>query len=195
MKPHIIGLQSAVHKITRIHFAFIFLYMVTLVAFDSWNLIAHEAVVWRWQAASSLLIVNAICWYVARTTFQGKTPYKLAVMLIVVADILFISLNVYWQRGMAGKAVALFAVPILISAILHSRRAILATATLASAAYSYAAVRYFHLNYGEGYKVELYGEIALYCGMFYIFALLLMEIIKPHASAPSLKAKSGRGNR
>lgn len=153
--------------------------MATLVAFDSWNLIAHEAVVWRWQAVSSVLIVNAICWYVARSDLKGQTPYKLIVLALVLADIAFASVNVYWQRGMASKAVALFAVPILISAILHSRRAILATATLASAAYSYTAVRYFHLHYGEGFKVELYGEIALYCGVFYILALLLLEIIKP----------------
>ena len=176
------SLQTAVQKITKIHFAYVGLYMASLVAFDSWNLIAHEGVVWRWQAASTLLVVNAVCWYLARTKLSGRMPYKLVALALVVADIIFASFNVSWERGMASKSVVLFAVPIVIAAVLHSRRAILAATTFSAAAYSFVMVRYFHLHYGEGFKVELYGTIALYCGLFYILAMLLMAIIKPQTT-------------
>ncbi len=185
MKTDSNSLQAAVHRITQIHFAYIVLYMVSLIAFDSWNLITHEGIVWRWQAASSLLIVNAVGWYLARTNLKGKTPYKLIVLALIIGDIVFACLNVTWERGMASKSVALFAVPIVIAAILHSRRAILATTTFSAAAYSLVTVKYFHLNYGEGLKVQLYGTILFYCGLFYILALMLMLVIKSPAAKNS----------
>lgn len=176
MKNQVNSLQAGVQKITRIHFAYVGLYIASIVAFDSWNLITHEGIVWRWQAAAALLVLNAVCWYVARTSFTKRTPYKLVVFALVVADILFAAQNVYWERGMASKAVALFIVPLVASAVLQSRRAILATAMFCFAAYSGVAVRYFHMHYGEGFKVELYGTILIYGGLFFIAALLLLAV-------------------
>lgn len=168
------NLQAGVQKTTRIHFAYVALYMASTMAFDTWNLITHEGIVLRWEAAALLLVLNAVCWYVARTAFATKLPYKLVIMALVIADIMFAAQNVTWERGMASKAVVLFIVPLVLSAVLQSRRAILATATFCFAAYSFVLVRYFHLHYGEGFKVELYGTILLYSGVFFIAALLLV---------------------
>jgi hypothetical protein len=179
MKKLTNSLQASVLKVTRVHFLYVGVYIASIVAFDTWNLITHEGIVWRWEAAALLLIINAVCWYVARSAFAGRLPYKLVVLALVVADIMFAAQNVYWERGMASKAVALFVVPIVLSAVLQSRRAILATATFCFAAYSFVLVRYFHLHYGEGFKVELYGTILLYCGVFFITALLLLAIRPP----------------
>ena len=187
MKPKTTTLQNAVLSMTRSHFAFVGLYMLSIIIFDSWNLIAHEGIVWRWQAASALLILNAICWYMARTTFSSRQVYKLTAFALIVADAIFASMNVYWQRGMASPLVILFAVPIVAAAVLHSRRAIWAAASVSVAAYSYTAVRYFHLHYGEGLKVELYGHVILFCGIFYILALFLTIIIKPQVTSQKSK--------
>lgn len=156
--------------------------------FDSWNLITHEAVVWRWQAASALLVLNAVCWYLARTNFANYQAYKLTASALIIADAIFASYNIYWQRGMASPSVVLFAVPIVMAAVLHSRRAIWAAASICVAVYTYTAVKYFHVHYGEGIRVELYGYLALFAGVFYILALLLTIIIKPQI-VPSRKLK------
>jgi hypothetical protein len=174
MIKQIFNVQENVQRATRTQFAYVALYMAATMAFDTWNLITHEGIVLRWQAAAMLMTLSAVCWYIARTTFATKLPYKLVIMALVVADILFAAQNVYWERGMASKAVVLFLVPLVMSAVLQSRRAILATATLCFAAYSFVLVRYFHLHYGEGFKVELYGTILLYSGVFFISALLLL---------------------
>lgn len=181
MKTQVNNIRTSVQKVTRIHFAYVGLYMASVVAFDSWNLITHEGIVWRWQAAAALLALNAVCWYAARATFTSKMPNTLIVFVLVIADILFAAQNVYWERGMASKAAALFLVPLVLSAALQSRRAILATATLCFSAYSFVTVRYFHVNYGEGFKVELYGTILLYGGIYFIVALLLVAV-RPAAS-------------
>ncbi len=172
-------LRPAAIRASRIHFAYVGFYMASIVAFDTWNLITHEGIVLRWKAAVLMLLITTVVWYLVHS--HGKMPYyyKVLTMALIAADIIFASYNVYWQRGMASKSVALFAVPIITAAILRSRRAVIATATLSLAAYSLAAVRYFHLHYGEGFKVELYGEVGFYAAIFFVLAWLLLVIIKP----------------
>jgi len=182
VKPKTISLQNAVQKMTRVHFAFVGLYLLSIIIFDSWNLIPHEGVVWRWQAASVLLVINAVCWYVSRTTFSSKQVYKFAAFTLIIAGAIFAAFNVYWERGMVSPMVIMFTVPIVHSAVLHSRRAIWSAATVCLATYSFSVVKYFHMHYGEGLKVELYGRLALSAGIFYILALLLTIIIKPQTS-------------
>lgn len=173
-------LQSAIVRASRVHFAYISAYIASIIAFDTWNLITHEGIVWRWKAASIMLALTTIAWFMARTRVKSSHYYRSLIMVLVTADIVFASYNVYWQRGMASKSVALYAVPIIIAAILRSRRVVLATAILSLAAYSYTAVRYFHLHYGEGFKVELYGEVGFYAAVFFVLAWLLLIIIKPN---------------
>ncbi len=69
--------------------------------------------------------------------------------------------------------------PIVLAASLRSRSTILATATLCTAAYSTAAIRYYNLHYGESFRVELYGYVAFYCTIFFVLSWLLLIIIRP----------------
>lgn len=153
--------------------------MAAIIIFDSWNLISHEAVGRRWLAAGLLLAGNTILWYLAHSKLVAPSAYKAIILTLVIFDVVFAGFNVYWERGMASNAVALFAVPIITSALLKSRTTLLAAATLCMAAYSTAAVKYFNDYYGEGYRVELYGTVGFYSALFFVLVWLLMIFIRP----------------
>jgi hypothetical protein len=172
-------LQATAVRVTRVHFIYIAAYMASIIIFDSWNLFTHVEIGNRWTAAAILLIINTVCWYIARIKFSLETIYITVVILLVIADIVFAATNVYWERGLASKAVALFAVPIVTAASLRSRSTVLAAASLSTAAYSLSTIRYYNLHYGESFRVELWGYVGLFCAMFFVLALLLMVIIQP----------------
>lgn len=172
-------LQTAAVRLTRVHFIFIGVYILSTIVFDSWNLYTHEAVSQLWTAAGILLIINTVVWLLARQNYKDKSLYVFNVLALVLADIAFAAYNVYWQQGLASKSVLLFTVPIVTAAALRSRSILFGTATLCAAAYSTVSVRYFFENYGQGYRIELWGTIGLYSAVFFILALLLMIVIKP----------------
>lgn len=178
-KPKLNWLQAVTVRATRFHFLYVSAFMISLVVFDSWNLIAHEAIVKFWTAAAALLALNAVCWYICRINFSSDKAYILTLQLLVLADIIFAAMVVYWERGMASSSVILFTVPLLLSGVLQSRSMLLTTAALSVAAYSTAVVKYFYENYGEGFRVELYGEIFLYGALFFIFAAFIHVINTP----------------
>lgn len=172
-------LQTNTVRVARAHFAFVAIYMISIVVFDSWNLYTHEAVSLRWTFAAGLLVLTSLVWYVGRMKFKSQSWYVNLVLLLIAADIIFAGLNVYWERGLDSKSVVLFAVPLIAAATLRSRSTLLVTSVLATAAYSTAAVRYFYQHYGESYRVELYGYLTFYCALFFVFAWLLWIIIRP----------------
>ncbi len=174
-------LRSGIIKMSSIHFVFVFAYIAQIMVYDAWKLITPQAVMERWIAAASLLIINTGVWYVARNMASSTIAYKKLVFTLILADIAMASFNVYTQRGMASRAVALYAIPIIVSSVLLSRAALLATATLSIAAYTTTAVSYFVLNFNEGYKIELYGEITSYCFFFLILAALLWVVVRQHS--------------
>ena len=172
-------LQTSAVRVTRVHFIYIAAYILATIIFDSWNLYTHEAVTQLWTAAGILLVINTVLWFLARQTYANKSLYVFNILALVLADIAFATYNVYWQQGLTSKSVLLFTVPIITAAVLRSRSTLLGTTTLCAAAYSTVSVRYFFENYGQGYRVELWGTIGLYSAVFFILALLLMVIIKP----------------
>ncbi|MBX4199535.1 hypothetical protein KW789_01440, partial [Candidatus Saccharibacteria bacterium] len=172
-------LQTTAVRNARVHFIFIIAYILTIIVFDSWNLYTHQAASQLWTAGGVLLIANTIIWYLSRLNFSKTSYYVGLILLLVLADIAFASYNVYWQHGLASKAVMLFAVPIITAATLRSRSTLLAATTLSAAAYSIASVRYFFTNYGLSYRVELWGTVGFYSALFFVLALLLMVIISP----------------
>lgn len=173
-KPMNQSLRHVVLRITRIHFVYIAAYLLSVVIFDSWNLITHEAVMQRWTAAGALLVINTIVWYLCRAKLKNENIYKILMIILLISDIAFAATNVYWQRGMASKAVMLFVVPVIAAGLTKSRSLLLATTAVSSAVYSIAAVRYFFENYGQGYRVELYGEVFFYSAMLFVVAGLMM---------------------
>ncbi|MBA3757699.1 hypothetical protein H0X09_02440 [Candidatus Saccharibacteria bacterium] len=172
-------LQSTAIRVTRIHFYYIAAFLGSIIVFDSWNLLTNEAVIKFWTVGGALLVLNTLLWYISRIKFSKDLIYISSVQILVLADIVFASLVVYWQRGLASNAVALFAVPIITAAALRSRTMLMATAALSAAAYSISAVRYFYAHYGESFRVELYGEVGFYSAIFFVIAWLLLAAVSP----------------
>lgn len=161
-------------RITRVHFLYVAAYALSIILFDSWNLLTHEAALQRWTAVGALLVVNTIIWYLCKSKINNEMLYKVLLVVLLVCDIIFAAMNVYWQRGMASKSVVLFFVPIVSASLVKSRSLLLATASLSTVAYMIACIQYFYTFFNEGFRVELYGEIALYSLLFFVLAGLLM---------------------
>jgi hypothetical protein len=171
-------LQPGILKLTYAHFFYVFAFVASVIAFDASQLITPEALLKRWQYAAMLLVATTAVWYFARIKKDNQPLLKWLVGGLVLTDILFASLLVYADRGMASLAVALFAVPIVSSAVLMSRSAVLAVASLSTAAYAFSSVKYFVDFFNEGYKVQLYSTIGFYSATFFVIALLLVAVIK-----------------
>lgn len=171
-------LRVGIQRAGVIHFVLLIAYGVQIIVMDAWHVIVPQIVLERWIAGGLLLIAVAIVWYLAHNRNNSVATFKRLLFALVVSDIAFGAFNVYVQRGMAARAVALFAIPIAVSAILLSRAAIIATAAVCTAAYSGAAVAYFVLNFNEGYKTELYSEVAFYCFSFFVLAALLAVVVR-----------------
>ncbi len=174
--------QISTHKTARLHFYLVAAFAATTIIFDSWNLLTHEAIERRWIMSGTMLVLFTIIWFIARARFSSDLTHKVLAYIIIVIDIIFAGLNVYSQRGMASKSVMLFAIPLLVAASFRNRATLLATASLSTAAYSTAAAKYFYSNYGEGFRVELYGEIFFFSALFFIIAMLLYALVQPTAS-------------
>ena len=176
--------QLTVIKLLRRHYFFIAAYVASIIVFDMWNLIAKDAIGRRWLAAGLLLTLNTLAWYLAKLKHKRGGSYQLILLSLILADIIFVAFNVYWERGMASNSVALFAVPLILAAAYKSRSALLGIASLCSAAYGVAAVSYFFDNYGEGYRVELYGTVGFSVAIFFIVAGLLLAVTHPPKEKP-----------
>ncbi|MBX4197258.1 hypothetical protein KW801_01730 [Candidatus Saccharibacteria bacterium] len=172
-------LQTTAVRISRIHFAYVAAYLLSVVIFDTWNLYTHQATSQLWTAGGVLLAVNVIIWFTARLKSNNYWFYVGVLLALILADIIFASYIVYWQRGLYSKAVMLYTIPIISAAAMRSRSILLATTTLSTAAYSTISVRYFFNNYGLGYRVELWGTIGFFSAMLFVLALLLLVVINP----------------
>ena len=174
--PH--WLKNSLVRVAKVHFLLILAYVAQIIAYDASKLITPQVVLQRWYAAAALTGVVVAVWYLARSKVNNISTYKLLTWVLILADISFAVFNVYTQRGMASRAVVLFLIPIIISAILLSRVALFTTAILCVAAYTSASVAYFVNYFNEGYKIELYGEILFYSSIFMAAALALWAVIK-----------------
>ncbi|HYF97275.1 MAG TPA: hypothetical protein VD947_04555 [Patescibacteria group bacterium] len=171
-------LRSGLIAFCKLHFCLIALLIGQTILYDSSKLITPEVVLERWVLISGLLVIIGSIWYLVKSKAGHALMYKLLLFAMIVADIMLASYSVYSQRGMASKAVLLFVIPIVISGLLLSRSAVFATAILCIAAYSLAAVSYFVINFNEGYKVELYGEIGFYSLLMLLIAGLTSVLVK-----------------
>ncbi len=171
-------LRSNVTRVARFHFVYVVVLAAQILIYDAWNLVAPEAVMRRWLITALLLTVTAVVWYLAKSKVNSTLAHKALVFALILTDIAVASVSVYTQRGMASRAVMLYTIPIIVSTVLLTRSALFATAALCIAAYLATTVSYFVLNFNEGYKIELYGEVGFYCAVFLIVAALLWVVIR-----------------
>ena len=179
-------LQTGLVRVCRIHFVLIAVYGVYIIASDGTRLITPQTVLQRWGVLAFLLSGVSIVWYLARAKVQNINYYRTLLYIIITMDISLAAFNIYSQRGMASRAVVLFALPIVVSTLLLSRTAIFFTASLCTAAYGLAAVKYFTDYFNEGYKAELYIEVGLYCAFFFILAAVLSILISFNSNEKEL---------
>lgn len=169
-------IKTSLLHVTRIHYVIVFLYAAQTIAYHASKLITPELLLKRWVAAAGLLTITALTWLLAKHRFTQSYVYASAVWIIIAADLAFAAFNIYTQRGYASKAVLLFIIPIMVSAIFVRKSALFATAFLAVATYTTTAISYFVLNFNEGYMAELYGEIVFYSAIFVVTATILWSI-------------------
>ena len=162
-------------RATRTIYFFIALYMLSIVIFDSGNLITRESIIDRWTLVTVLLVVNTFVWFGASQKWPFLT-IKIPVALLTLTLIVFAGFMTYWERGMASTSTILYALPILVIAIAKNRHALMATTILAAGTYAFASVRYFNDYFNEGYRVQLWGTIVLVGGLIVTVAWLTMII-------------------
>src|SRR4051794_31531418 len=105
-------LQTGLIRITRIHFVFIGAYALYIIISDGTHLAAPKLVLQRWTMNAILLAGTVIIWYLARNRVANTLYYRVLIYLLILLDIAMASFNIYTQRGMASRAVMLFALPI-----------------------------------------------------------------------------------
>ncbi len=171
-------LQNALIRISKIHFWLIAGYAVYIIASDATALTTRDLVWQRWAMAGTMLIITTIVWFLARGETSNTNYYRLLIVLLVLTDIGLATFNVYTERGMASRGVALYALPIIISAVLLNRSAVFGTAALSTAAYTLACTRYFFVNFNEGYKAELYITLAFSSLLFFVLAASLYVVMR-----------------
>lgn len=172
------SMRKNVVRLSHAHFVYVGVLAVQIMLYDAWKLINPDFVLRRWAITALLLSVTTFVWLMARLGTRTNAAYTRLVYALVLADIAVASLNVYTQRGMASRAVMLYAVPIAVAATVARRTAIFATTVLCIAAYTTTAILYFVLNFNEGYKVELYGEIGFYSAIFLLLASILWVVVR-----------------
>lgn len=172
--------KSAV-RLARVHFGLVVAYAIFIVASDAWNLVTRQLTSQRWLMCGLLLVVTTIVWLLARGRVKNDNYYRFLIFALVAVDIALAAFAIYTERGMASRGVALFAIPIVASAVLLSRAAIFGTAALCTATYVMAATRYFYVNFNEGYKIELYGTLALYSASFFVLAAILWIVVSTNS--------------
>ncbi len=172
-------LRSGLVRIGRVHFLLLGAYAIYIIAADTTQLITPQLVLQRWIACGLLLVGVGIIWYTAHISNSASSNFfRLLTYALILIDIVFIGFNVYTQRGMASRAVMLFAIPIAVATILLSRTALFLTAIVSTAAYVLAAMKYFADFFNEGYKAELYIEVGFYSASFFILAAIMSVFVR-----------------
>jgi len=165
-----------VTRVSRTIYFFIAFYALSIVIFDSGNLITKEAVVQRWTLATVLLVVNTVAWFLSSQRRHAVNTQRILIAIVVFTLIGFAGYMTYWERGMASTSTILYVLPLLVAATAKNRHALLATATLSAGTYCFAAVKYFNDFFNEGFRIQLWGNLAFYTGAIFTCAWLIMIV-------------------
>lgn len=174
--PHT-NIRNILVRIAKIHVLIGIFFAIQLIIYDASKLITPEVVLKRWFVTAGLIIAGAICWYLARLN-NSTTVARNLVWFLISIDLFVASFSVYTQRGMASRAVLLFIIPILTAAVLQRKGAIYLTALLAVITYIVTAIAYFVLNFNEGYKIELYGEVGFYSALLFAIGAIAWSLVR-----------------
>lgn len=169
-------MQILTKKVALIHIYYFAALAILAVIYDAWKLIPPQALLDRWQIALLLLVVSVAVWFTAHQA-KKQNIYQFLIAGLVLTDIIVAAASVYQQRGVASLSVALFIIPLLVVTLLKNTAALYTAATLCAAAYSLAVVKYAVDFPGEGFRIEMYGEIIFWSAIFFIVAWILKLIM------------------
>lgn len=169
------SVKLSITRATRTIYFFIAFFIISIVIFDSWNLLTREAIIDRWTIATMLLIINTFVWFGVSQKWP-LSVMKLPIGLLAGALVVFAGFMTYWERGMASTSTIMYALPILVIAMAKDRHALIATAVLSAGTYSLASVKYFNDFFNEGYRIQLWGTIVLVTGSILAVSWLTMII-------------------
>lgn len=161
-------------RVTRTLYFFIGFFAISIVIFDSGNLITRDAVIDRWSLLSMLFIANTVAWFVGSK--PSKNSKSLLTYTLSASLIAFAGFMTYWERGMASSSTVFYTLPILVIATLKNRHALMAVAGLCVGTYAFSAVKYFNDFFNEGYRVQLWGNIVLYSGTILVSTWLVLIV-------------------
>jgi len=161
-------------RTTRTLYFFIGFFALSIVIFDSGNLITKEAVVDRWSLLSMLFVANTVAWFIGSE--PSKNNRALLTYMLSLSLIAFAGFMTYWERGMASSSTIFYILPILVIANLKNRHAVMTVASLCVGTYAFSAVKYFNDYFNEGYRVQLWGNIVLYSGSILVCAWLVLVV-------------------
>jgi hypothetical protein len=162
-------------RITRTLYIFIGFFAISIIIFDSGNLITRESVVDRWSLLSALFIANTVAWFVGSK--PSKKSKSLLTYMLSISLIAFAGFMTYWERGMASSSTIFYILPLLVIGTLKDRHALMAVAGLSGGTYAFSAVKYFNDFFNEGYRVQLWGNIVIYTGTILVSAWLLLIVL------------------
>lgn len=172
-------LRRGTLSISKFHIIFLLAFSIQTIIYHASKVAVPEVIHERWIATATLAVVVTAVWYLAKNQIISTMNYKLMIWLLIIADLSFAAFAVNLTRGYASNFVVLFFVPLLAATALRSRSALVATGFLCASIYAGTAINYFFQNFNEGYMAELYGEIALFSGLFIASSFLLWSLVKP----------------
>jgi hypothetical protein len=180
-KPATQRFHALVKDLASIHLLYALAYTVTVLLYDAWDLFTPDALAGRWLLAGSAAVLTGLMVY--KLNDQNKQPahYQRLVYLLIGLDIVLAAVGVYFGRGMASRTVALFFLPIIVAAVALKPKHIFLT-TVCALAYAISAKAYFMAHPSEGYKIELYSDLAFYSATFFVAAALLYQFTKHRRS-------------
>lgn len=178
-KTEINRLKLASIETSKLGIVFVLIYSATTLIYKLWKLMTPDILQERWVAALIMLSISASLWWFSRQKTLSSLYYRVIIGLQIMMYICIAGYSIYAERGMASNSVILFAIPLVIVALNHSGKALLATTLACGATYAYAAIRYFREYPSEGYKVELYGGLVFYISILFLLSALLWVLVIP----------------
>jgi len=177
-KIYLKRLQRDIDWLSQVHLFYTFVFGVLIIASRAWNLIPVEAAWQRWTLVLVMLAWTLSIWRFGRDKSKDPLYYQVLVWLLALLDVVVASFVVYSQRGIASRGLALYVLAIVTIGTLLDRTALLGIAAISATAYAAASLSYAYIHPGENYKIELYGELAFYCSVFFIIASLVWLVVR-----------------
>ncbi len=171
-------LKTSILRITKLGFAFVFIYAISTLVYKLWGLLTPEILMQRWIVTLLVLSVVSVLWWHSKGKMLTATYYKGLIMLQILMYLAVAAYSIYSERGMASNSVVLFTIPIVIVALEYNGKALLSTTALSILVYSSASIKYFKDYPSEGYKVELYGGLFFYASILLLVAGLLWVLMR-----------------